>query len=113
MPPGAAEAEMAEKRGEFLSCCRVDREFDKLDPVEDRRVGKSPPAGFRLRKNQRTQSVSCGEACRSGPEFVVEDFEGERALIPRGQHRPQKTDDVEITVRESCGNGGSTTAGRQ
>src|SRR5689334_9078620 len=98
MPPGTAEPEMAEKGGKLLSRCRVDGEFDKLHPVEDRRVGKSPPAGFRLRQNQRAQSVSSGQACWSGPEFVIEDLEGERAAITRGQHRPQKADDVEIAL---------------
>jgi hypothetical protein len=98
MPSGTPEPEMSEKDGEIVSRGRVDRELDKLHPVEHRRVGKRSPAGLRLDDDQRAQSVARGQPCRSRAEFVVEDLERERATIARRQHRSQKTDDVEIAL---------------
>src|SRR5438309_3906092 len=98
MPSGVPKTEMSEKDGEILSKGRVDREFDKLHPVEDRRVGKSLPAGFRLRQDQRAYPVSCGQACWGRSEFVVEDLQRQRAAIAGGQHRSQKPDDIEIAL---------------
>jgi len=89
---------MSEKDGEIVSRGRVDRELDELHTVEHWGVGKRSSAGFRLDEDQRAQSVASGQACWSRAEFVIEDLERERAPIAGGQHRSQKTDDIEIAL---------------
>src|SRR5580693_5097205 len=98
MPPGAPKPEMSEEGSEIVAGDGIDREFDKLHPVEDRRFGELPPAGFRLRQDQGAYSVSCGEACWSRSKFVVEHLERERATIAGGQHRAQESHDIEIAL---------------
>ena len=54
MPTCTPEAQMLKEDDEFVPGYLVDREFDELDAVKDRRLGQAASTRFRLRQDQRT-----------------------------------------------------------
>ena len=106
VPPGAAESEALDQRGQFARRRVARRKLDEFGPLDHRRRRKRRQIGERrvaargaLRRQrfaggaQRAHAVDRDRGGRGAAKLVVEDFERQRAAIAGAGHGVEIVDD--------------------